>query len=76
MPHEPRPMTRPVRHGLIAVGSHVGLTTRQLDQLRADGQILELELTCHAAGAEHPRSARQRDRRRGGAPAAGQRLRQ
>ena len=33
-----------VQHGLIAVGSHVGLTTRQLDQLRAAGHILELEL--------------------------------
>ncbi|HET7668434.1 MAG TPA: four-carbon acid sugar kinase family protein [Mycobacterium sp.] len=33
-----------VRHGLIVVGSHVGLTTRQLDHLRAAGQILELEL--------------------------------
>ena len=33
-----------VRHGLIVVGSHVGLTTRQLDHLRAVGQILELEL--------------------------------
>jgi uncharacterized protein YgbK (DUF1537 family) len=31
-------------HGLIAVGSHVGLTTRQLDQLRAKGKIIELEL--------------------------------
>lgn len=37
--------TRPdTRHGLIAVGSHVGLTTRQLDRLRAVGQIIELEL--------------------------------
>ena len=33
-----------VQHGLIAVGSHVGLTTRQLDQLRSAGHILELEL--------------------------------
>jgi uncharacterized protein YgbK (DUF1537 family) len=33
-----------VRHGLIAIGSHVGLTTRQLEQLRAAGHILELEL--------------------------------
>ena len=31
---ESRPDTE---HGLIAVGSHVGLTTRQLDSLRADG---------------------------------------
>jgi uncharacterized protein YgbK (DUF1537 family) len=33
-----------VRHGLIVVGSHVGLTTRQLDRLRTAGHILELEL--------------------------------
>jgi uncharacterized protein YgbK (DUF1537 family) len=33
-----------VAHGLIAVGSHVGLTTRQLDQLRSAGHITELEL--------------------------------
>ncbi len=38
---EGRPDTE---HGLIAVGSHVGLTTRQLDQLRANGKIIELEL--------------------------------
>jgi uncharacterized protein YgbK (DUF1537 family) len=38
---EPRPDTV---HGLIAVGSHVGLTTRQLDRLRAKGGITELEL--------------------------------
>ena len=30
--------------GLIVVGSHVGLTTRQLDRLRADGAVAELEL--------------------------------
>lgn len=37
--------TRPdTQHGLIAVGSHVGLTTRQLDQLRANGKIIEFEL--------------------------------
>jgi uncharacterized protein YgbK (DUF1537 family) len=38
---EVRPDTE---HGLIAVGSHVGLTTRQLEQLSARGQIIELEL--------------------------------
>jgi uncharacterized protein YgbK (DUF1537 family) len=38
---DPRPRTA---HGLIAVGSHVGLTTRQLDRLRASGTIVELEL--------------------------------
>lgn len=31
-------------HGLIAIGSHVGLTTRQLDRLRETGTIIELEL--------------------------------
>jgi uncharacterized protein YgbK (DUF1537 family) len=37
--------TRPdTTHGLIAVGSHVGLTTRQLDRLRGQGNIVELEL--------------------------------
>jgi uncharacterized protein YgbK (DUF1537 family) len=30
--------------GLIAIGSHVGLTTRQLDRLRAGSPIVELEL--------------------------------
>lgn len=38
---DPRPQTG---HGLIVVGSHVGLTTRQLDRLRAQGGIIELEL--------------------------------
>ncbi len=38
---ETRPATK---HGLIAVGSHVGLTTRQLDRLRDQGKIIELEL--------------------------------
>ena len=37
--------TRPAtKHGLIAVGSHVPLTTRQLDRLRSTGKIIELEL--------------------------------
>jgi uncharacterized protein YgbK (DUF1537 family) len=36
-----RPATK---HGLIAVGSHVGLTTRQLNRLRDRGKIIELEL--------------------------------
>ncbi|MGN6325526.1 four-carbon acid sugar kinase family protein [Pseudolysinimonas sp.] len=31
-------------HGLVVVGSHVGLTTRQLDGLRSSRPILELEL--------------------------------
>ncbi|WP_420122124.1 four-carbon acid sugar kinase family protein [Nakamurella sp.] len=38
---DPRPV---VTRGLIVVGSHVGLTTRQLDRLRAAGGIVELEL--------------------------------
>ncbi len=33
-----------VPHGLVVIGSHVGLTTRQLDALRATGNIVELEL--------------------------------
>jgi len=33
------------RHGLIVVGSHVGLTTRQLDGLRASRPIVEVELS-------------------------------
>jgi uncharacterized protein YgbK (DUF1537 family) len=40
-PEDDRPS---VRHGLIVVGSHVGLTTRQLAHLRDTGNILELEL--------------------------------
>lgn len=37
--------TRPrSRRGVIVVGSHVGLTSRQLDRLWAEGNILELEL--------------------------------
>lgn len=35
-------------HGLVAVGSHVGLTTRQLDRLRERGGIAEFELDVHA----------------------------
>lgn len=34
----------PVPHGLVVVGSHVGLTTRQLDRLRAAGGVTEAEL--------------------------------
>ena len=53
--------TRPgSEHGLIAVGSHVGLTTRQLDRLRAKGGIIELELDVPTllkpdAGDQHVR---------------------
>ncbi|WP_433873226.1 four-carbon acid sugar kinase family protein [Saccharopolyspora sp. CA-218241] len=48
----------PAGHGLIAVGSHVGLTTRQLDELRAAHHPAEFELDVPtlldpAAGAEH-----------------------
>ena len=40
-----RPDTRPhTRHGLIVIGSHVGLTTRQLNALREQGDIIEIEL--------------------------------
>ncbi|MFJ1750347.1 four-carbon acid sugar kinase family protein [Streptomyces sp. NPDC088116] len=35
---------QPASHGLIAVGSHVGLTTRQLDRLRERGGLAEFEL--------------------------------
>jgi uncharacterized protein YgbK (DUF1537 family) len=45
LPEDDRPS---VRHGLIAVGSHVGLTTRQLDQLRAGGHI-----PCLGRGSHH-----------------------
>ncbi len=31
-------------HGLVVVGSHVGLTTRQLDALRASAPVVEVEL--------------------------------
>jgi uncharacterized protein YgbK (DUF1537 family) len=40
----PEDLRPSVSHGLIVVGSHVGLTTRQLAHLRAAGHILELEL--------------------------------
>ncbi len=43
----PQPIedVRPVSHrGVIVVGSHVGLTSRQLDVLRRRGRIVELEL--------------------------------
>lgn len=32
------------RHGLVVIGSHVSLTTRQLDRLRSEGGIREIEL--------------------------------
>jgi uncharacterized protein YgbK (DUF1537 family) len=43
-PHDPADTRPETKHGLIAVGSHVGLTTRQLDELRAAEKIIELEL--------------------------------
>jgi len=54
-PEDTRPATK---HGLIAVGSHVPLTTRQLDRLRSKGKIIELELDVSTllddtARAEH-----------------------
>jgi uncharacterized protein YgbK (DUF1537 family) len=42
---EPSRDDRPyAARGLVAVGSHVAMTTRQLDRLRAEGGIVELEL--------------------------------
>ena len=39
------PQARPTSScGVIAIGSHVGLTTRQLDHLRDNSPIIELEL--------------------------------
>jgi len=43
-PAELRPLRGDAQHGLIVVGSHVGLTTRQLDRLRERGGIAEYEL--------------------------------
>ncbi|CAL9327043.1 four-carbon acid sugar kinase family protein [Streptomyces sp. SudanB52_2052] len=43
-PAELRPLRGNAPHGLIVVGSHVALTTRQLDRLRERGQIAEYEL--------------------------------
>jgi uncharacterized protein YgbK (DUF1537 family) len=43
-PHDAGDRRPDTGHGLIAVGSHVGLTTRQLERLRAEGNIVELEL--------------------------------
>ncbi|WP_405539383.1 hypothetical protein OG787_45700 [Streptomyces sp. NBC_00075] len=44
-------------YGLIAVGSHVGLTTRQLDRLRERGGITGFELDVPALLDEQRRSA-------------------
>jgi uncharacterized protein YgbK (DUF1537 family) len=43
-PAELRPLRGDAPHGLIVVGSHVALTTRQLDRLRERGGIAEYEL--------------------------------
>ncbi|MFE9446057.1 four-carbon acid sugar kinase family protein [Streptomyces sp. NPDC006602] len=43
-PAELRPLRGDAPHGLIVVGSHVALTTRQLDRLRDRGGITEYEL--------------------------------
>lgn len=43
-PAELRPLRGQAPHGLIVVGSHVSLTTRQLDRLRERGGIAEFEL--------------------------------
>ncbi|WP_254390080.1 four-carbon acid sugar kinase family protein [Streptomyces sp. AC550_RSS872] len=43
-PAELRPLRGNAPHGLIVVGSHVALTTRQLDRLRERGGIAEYEL--------------------------------
>lgn len=43
-PAELRPLRGDAPHGLIVVGSHVELTTRQLDRLRERGGIAEYEL--------------------------------
>ncbi|MCX5254380.1 hypothetical protein OOK27_09335 [Streptomyces canus] len=43
-PADLRPLRGDAPHGLIVVGSHVALTTRQLDRLRERGGIAEYEL--------------------------------
>lgn len=43
-PAQLRPLRGDAPHGLIVVGSHVALTTRQLDRLRERGGIAEYEL--------------------------------
>jgi uncharacterized protein YgbK (DUF1537 family) len=41
---DPADARTPVPNGLVVVGSHVGLTTRQLDRLRAAGGTTDVEL--------------------------------
>jgi uncharacterized protein YgbK (DUF1537 family) len=43
-PADPNDSRTATKHGLIAIGSHVALTTRQLDRLRTKSKIIELEL--------------------------------
>jgi uncharacterized protein YgbK (DUF1537 family) len=46
---EPPDDNRPhAKGGLVVVGSHVEMTTRQLDRLRAEGGVVELELDVPA----------------------------
>lgn len=52
-----RDAAAPAGHGLIAVGSHVGLTTRQLDRLRERGGIAGFELEVPALLDEGRRAA-------------------
>lgn len=41
-------------HGLIVIGSHVDLTTRQLEQLRAHTQLQEVEIEVSRVLGAHP----------------------
>lgn len=60
-------------HGLIVVGSHVGLTTRQLDRLREEGGIAEFELDVHQLTDESRRDAHLADVTRAAAEAMAER---
>lgn len=57
------------RHGLIAVGSHVGLTTRRVQEARQRGSLVEVELGGASLArrvdrGDHHRRDRGEDRRR------------
>lgn len=56
-PAELRPLRGDAPHGLIVVGSHVALTTRQLDRLRERGGIAEYELDVALLLDEEQRDA-------------------
>ncbi|MFC6066973.1 four-carbon acid sugar kinase family protein [Streptomyces ochraceiscleroticus] len=56
-PAELRPLLGDAPHGLIVVGSHVALTTRQLDHLRERGGITEYELDVAVLLDEERRDA-------------------